>query len=115
MAIEFAELDPAAILDLRFRTAVAAKAAKLSPTLIQAWIARGHVNLKDPNPGTGKRRVFTRHDVIMLRLTAELVRIGLPIDLASRLGFAVTIAYRELMYLNSRVRQEETAGADCQP
>jgi len=59
-----------------------AEATDLSRTQIDQWISRGHFKPRNPAE-SGKARVFTVEDAVVLGALAELARIGLTPSVAS--------------------------------
>ncbi len=70
-----------------FTMATVAKAAEVAPATMRAWFQRGHVRLNDGDTErhiNGAPNKFTARSVLMLALTAELVRQGASPAIASR-------------------------------
>ncbi len=73
------------LLEKRFSQIDVLKAVPgLRPDLLQLWIKRGHVELSDKTPGTGRRRSWSALEVVKAATIFELAEMNFEVSFAKK-------------------------------
>ncbi len=59
---------------------------KLKPDVLQTWINRNVLELADQNPGSGRRRLYSRIDVVKLALMRRVADLRIELTVARELA-----------------------------
>ena len=63
----------------RFAQPEVLRVSGLSAATLQTWVNRGHVQLSEQNPGSGRRRLYSPLDVVNLAIMGRLYGFGINI------------------------------------
>ncbi len=56
----------------RYTQPIVLRVTGLNPSVLQAWVARGKIELVEPNPGYGKSRLYAAADIMMLAIMRRM-------------------------------------------
>lgn len=83
---------PLKVYRANYSSADALSVAGINDVTLQNWLARGHLNLGQQNPGRGKARQFTAYEIARIRFVKKLVDLQFPLAPA----FKITAAIKKL-------------------
>src|SRR5262245_35231283 len=59
---------------------------RLKPAVLQTWINRGAIALAEQNPGTGRRRLYSRLDVVKLAIMRRLADLQIALAVSKEIA-----------------------------